>query len=276
VSPFAEVQLVTARELRKSFRSVKGIVLAAVTIAGGTAVAMLFAWVERARLEKLPPGIDPHDAQVQIFSQIYGPETGKRLADCPYSLWIMLVATLWLSPMLVALLDFDSVSGELQHRTVRFWTVRTRRSSYMLGKFLGAWLSVLAVTLGMNVIVWGTTHLVGGVALGSVLAWGTGFFAVSIPITAAWSGIATLVSSQIRSPMLALLLIFATFFGLWLLRVGAGFAQAEWLALLYPNFYDDFLLSPVSGQVAKGLLGTGLITGVTTAAATWLFSRRDV
>jgi ABC-type transport system involved in multi-copper enzyme maturation permease subunit len=146
----------------------------------------------------------------------------------------------------------------------------------MLGKFLGAWLSVLAVTLGMNVIVWGTTHLVGGVALGSVLAWGAGFFAVSIPITAAWSGIATLVSSQIRSPMLALLLIFATFFGLWLLRVGAGFAQAEWLALLYPNFYDDFLLSPVSGQVAKGLLGTGLITGVTTAAATWLFSRRDV
>jgi hypothetical protein len=27
---------------------------------------------------------------------------------------------------------------------------------------------------------------------------------------------------------------------------------------------------------AKGLLGTGLIAGLTTAAATWLFVRRDV
>ena len=47
VSPFAEVQLVTARELRKSFRSVKGIVLAALSIAGGAGVSMLFAWLER-------------------------------------------------------------------------------------------------------------------------------------------------------------------------------------------------------------------------------------
>jgi len=49
VSPFAEVQLVTARELRKSFRSVKGIVLAAVSLAGGAAVAMLFAWLDRVQ-----------------------------------------------------------------------------------------------------------------------------------------------------------------------------------------------------------------------------------
>ena len=55
MSPFAEVQLVTARELRKSFRSVKGIVLAAVSLAGGAGVAMLFAWLDRVQRENLPP-----------------------------------------------------------------------------------------------------------------------------------------------------------------------------------------------------------------------------
>jgi ABC-type transport system involved in multi-copper enzyme maturation permease subunit len=226
VSPFAEVQLVTARELRKSFRSVKGIVLAAVSVAGGAAVAMLFAWLDRVQRENLPAGIDVHDAQEKFFSGVYAVETAKRLANCPYSLWMMLIATLCLAPLLVALLDFDAVSGELQHRTVRFWTVRVRRSSYMLGKYFGACISVLAVTFGMNVIVWGATGAVGGLPVPSVLRWGLEFFAVSIPISAAWCGIATLVGSQSRSPMLSLLFIFATFFGLWLARVGSGLSQA--------------------------------------------------
>jgi ABC-type transport system involved in multi-copper enzyme maturation permease subunit len=276
VSPFAEIQLVTARELRKSFRSVKGVVLAAVSLAGGAGVAMLFAWLDRVQRENLPPGIDAHDAQQKFFTGVYGEETGARLADCPYSLWMMLIATIWLAPLLVALLDFDSVSGDLQHRAVRYWTVRIRRSSYMLGKFFGAWFAVLAVTLGMNVIVWGATTVVGGQPVAKVILWGAFFFAVSVPISAAWCGIATLVGSQVRTPMLSLLFIFATFFVLWLLRVGAGFAQSHWLSLLYPNAYDEFLLSPNPATVARGLLGTGLIAGLTTTAATLIFDRRDV
>lgn len=276
MSPFAEVQLVTARELRKSFRSVKGIVLAAVSVAGGAAVAMLFAWLDRVQRENLPAGLDVHDAQEKFFSGVYAPETAKRLADCPYSLWMMLIATLWLAPLLVALLDFDAVSGELQHRTVRFWTVRVRRSSYMLGKYFGACIAVLAVTFGMNVIVWGATGVVGGLPVASVLRWGIEFFAVSIPISAAWCGIATLVGSQSRSPMLSLLFIFATFFGLWLARVGSGLSKAAWLAYLYPSAYDSFLLAPDAPTVAKGLLGTGLIAVLTTAAAVFIFERRDV
>jgi ABC-type transport system involved in multi-copper enzyme maturation permease subunit len=276
VSPFAEVQLVTARELRKSFRSAKGIVLAAVSVAGGSAVAMLFAWLERVQRENLPPGIDAHDAQEKIFSGVYPPDTAARLAECPYSLWMMLMGTLWLAPLLVALLDFDAVSAELQHRSVRFWTVRVRRSSYMLGKYFGACLSLLAVTFGMNVIVWGATAAVSGLPLASILRWGLEFFAVSIPIGAAWCGIATLVGSQFRTPMLSLMLIFATFFGLWILRVAAGLSKAAWLAYLYPNAYDEFLLSPSALVVAKGLLGTGLIAAVTTALAVVIFERRDV
>src|SRR6185437_9181027 len=173
---------------------------------------MFFAWVDRMGRQNLPPGLDIHDAQEQAFTKIYGSEViGKHLADCPYSLWIMLGVTIWLAPLLVALLGFDSVSGELQYRTVRFWTIRVRRGSYMVGKFLGAWLAVLAVTFGMNVIVWGATNAVSKLPLSTVVPWGLQFFAISVPIAAAWCGIATLVGSLVRSPMLSLLFIFATF-----------------------------------------------------------------
>jgi ABC-type transport system involved in multi-copper enzyme maturation permease subunit len=276
LSPAVEIQLLVARELRKSFRSVKGILLAVLSILGGGGVAMAFAWLDRIRHEHLPPGVDVHELQQQVFEPVYGAETGRFLADCPYSLWLMLEITIWLGPLLVALMGFDAISGEMQHRSVRFWTVRSRRASYLVGKFLGAWIVVLAVTLGMNIIVWLATSAIAGLSLGHVLGWGVRFFLVSVPISAAWCGIATLAGSQFKTPMLSLLVIFATFFVLWMVRIIAGVADVTWPALVYPNIYDVYLLSPNAAQFGKGLLGTGLIAVLTTTAATLSFARRDI
>jgi len=276
MSPMVEIQLITWRDLQKSTRSIKGIALAAMTLAGGAGASMLLAWLDRLRRDRLPEGVDLHALQEQAFSHVYDPDTAKALADCPYSLWLMLLATIWLGPLLVALMGFDSISGQLQHRTVRYWAVRSRRGSYIVGKFLGAWLVVLTVTLGMNVIVWATTAAVGGLAVGSVLAWGVRFFAVSVPISAAWCGIATLVGSQFRSPIVALFVICATFFGLWLAGVISRLADVSWLAYLYPSSYDHFLLSPRPSDAARGLLGTFAIAALTASASALLFERRDL
>jgi ABC-type transport system involved in multi-copper enzyme maturation permease subunit len=276
VSPFVEVELVTLRELRRSFRSTKGALLAAISVVGGAGVAMLFAWLDRVQREKLPPGVDLTPIREEFFERMYGPTTGHALASSPYALWMMLIGTLWMGPLLVALMNFDAVSGELQHRTVRFWSVRVRRGSYILGKYLAGWLVVLAVTLGMNVIVWGVAIVVGHLAPANALGWGVHFFAVSLPISAAWCAIATLVGSQCKTPMLSLLVICATFFGLWLLRVTAGFTRNDWLAYAYPNAYDSLLLSPNAADVGLGLLGTGAIVLMTTIAGTLLFQQRDL
>lgn len=276
MSPLVEVQLVTWRELQKSFRSVKGGVLAGLSVAGGAGASMLFAWLDRVRRQTLPEGVDVHGLQQEAFSRLYDPDTGKALADCPYSLWMMLIATLWLGPLLVALMGFDSISGEMQHRTVRYWALRTRRGSYIAGKYLGAWLVVLAVTLGMNVIVWGVTATVARLPLGVVLAWGIRFFTISIPISAAWCGVATLVGSQFRSPVLALLVICAAFFALWLVWVISRLGDVPALSYLYPNAYDRFFLSPRPSDAARGLLGTTAIAVLTAGASAVLFERRDL
>jgi len=52
-SSLAEIQIITARELRKSFWSVKGIVFAAVSIAGGPGVLMLLEWLDGVQRERL-------------------------------------------------------------------------------------------------------------------------------------------------------------------------------------------------------------------------------
>ena len=45
--------------------------------------------------------------------------------------------------------------GSCQHRTVRYWTVRTRRVSFSVGKVLGLWAVVSALTLLVHVLIWG-------------------------------------------------------------------------------------------------------------------------
>ncbi len=276
VSPLVEVAIIARRELRRSLRSTKGGLSAAVSMAGGAAVSLVFAWFDRVQRQTIPPGVDLSALREEFFVRGYGVTTGRFLVASPYSLWMMLVAMLWLSPLLVALMNFDAVSGELQHRSVRFWTIRVRRSSYIVGKYLAAWLVVLSVMLGMNVIVWGVTLAGGNLAPALVLGWGARFFAVSIPISAAWCGIAMLIGSQFKTPMLSLLAICAGFCALWLLRITGGFTQTQWLEYAYPNAYDRWLLSPNAADVGVGILGTGAIALITTLAGSLLFERKDL
>jgi hypothetical protein len=76
--------------------------------------------------------------------------------------------------------------------------------------------------------------------------------------------------------MLGLLVICATFFALWLMRVVAGVADASALLYLYPNAYDQWFLSPRPLDAARGLLGTGAMVALTATASVLLFERKDL
>ncbi|MCL2447905.1 MAG: ABC transporter permease subunit [Polyangiaceae bacterium] len=284
MNPVHEVRLIAGRELRKTFRSAKGIVLAALSLTAGGLLSLLFAWVERMRVEKLSTGVATDaDAAATIramqegfYAKLYGPETAHFLADAPYALWVMLMVTLGGIPLLVALLGFDGISGEVGQRTVRFWAVRARRASYVFGKLVGLWITVLAVTLATNVIVGVAVAWVGRVPVIQVLFWGLRLDAVTLPVSLAWCAIATLVGVQFRAPMLALLWICATMFGLWIVRVVAGLKGVDALAYVDPNAYDWLLVSPRASDVAGGVAGLLALTAAAAAAAAWSFERKDV
>ena len=133
MSPAIEAFFVARRELRKSVRSAKGIALLVISLAGGVATALLFAWFDKMKREKLgsaPPEVVEELQRQLVVALGNGDEAlGSSLVKAPIALLWASKVTIFLGPLLIAVLGFDAISGELQHRTVRYWTVRARRAS---------------------------------------------------------------------------------------------------------------------------------------------------
>jgi ABC-type transport system involved in multi-copper enzyme maturation permease subunit len=291
MNPASEIRLIATRELRRGIRSAKGIALGGLTLLGAFVASLVCVWIEGA--DRAKNSTQSTQAYIEIKRQLLEQATGDPafaayLAGIPTSLLIFLKITVWLSPLLVALLGFDAVSAELQHRTIRFWTVRTRRASYLAGKLIGLWLITGVVALALNVLA-GTVALARGyVTPGELMQWGVRFWFVSFVISGAWAAVATFISSCFRTPILALMTTFATFFVSWIAGAG-GFISRQrqateptigshmaWYEYFYPNAYDTLLLSP---DATKVLTALGILVGfvaITLAAMSFVFERRDI
>ena len=279
MSPLSEVRWVAQRELRKSFRSAKGIVLLVLSLIGGTAVAQLLVWLEKVKREQLAD-VSPEAIRAfreQAMTKAFGDEaTGKALADVPEVILAVFFITVWLTPMLISLLGFDSMSAELQHRTVRYWSLRTRRTSYVFGKWLGLWTTVSAITLTMHLIIWVLCVVRGQGTAAMTFGWGLRLWLISLPISAVWCSIATLVSSLFKTPIVALLTTFAAFFFLWVVWLAGVRLDVDALVYAYPNAYDGLLIHQRFDKFAKGLAGCLVMVAVYMGATTVAFTKRDV
>jgi ABC-type transport system involved in multi-copper enzyme maturation permease subunit len=279
VSPLSEIRFVAQRELGKSFRSAKGIVLLVLSLLGGTAASLLLVKVQQLKREKMP-NIDPEslrsireDAATQIFGD---PATGKSLADAPEVLIAVLLLTIWLTPLVISLLSFDSVAGDLQHKAVRYWTLRTRRWSYFVGKWAGVFATISTMTFAMHALIWVVCILRGEAPAATALGWGIRFWLLTLPMSAAWCGIATFVSSLFKSPIIALLVTFATFFVLFMFWLVGGVTHADALMYVYPNFYEDMLVNPRLDRSMTGLACCLGMAALYVGGGSYLFTKRDV
>ena len=291
MSPATEIRLITLRELRRSVRSGKGIALGVLTLLGAFVASLVCVWLEG--LERTKDNAASTEAYIElkkgVLVQVTGDASlGAYLASIPTSLLTFLEITVWLSPLLVALLGFDAVSGELQHRTVRFWTVRARRSSYVVGKLVALWLLTGIVTLALNLMAGAVALSRGYVTVSELAIWGTRMWLVTFAIAGAWAAVATFISSCFKTPIVALLTTFGAFFALWIVGAGgfvahpnqrpeAGIAShMPWYKYFYPNAYDVLLLSPEAPRV---LMALGILVGavaIIAIAAALSFERRDI
>jgi ABC-type transport system involved in multi-copper enzyme maturation permease subunit len=279
VSPASEIRFVVQRELQKSFRSAKGVALLLLSLLGGTGATFLLVKAQQLKRERL--GEAPAEAiralREEAATQAFGdPITGKHLADAPEVLIAVLLLTVWLTPMIISLMGFDTISADLQHKSVRYWTLRTRRPSYFIGKFGGLWATVSVMTLTMHAIIWIVCVVRNEAPAGVALTWGLRFWLVTLPISAAWCAISTLVSSFFKSPIVALLATFGAFFSLWLLWIIGNVAHWDFLMYAYPNYYDSYLVHPQLPKAMTGMAACFAMAAVYLGLGSYLFQRKDV
>lgn len=292
MSPIAETRFIVQRELRKSFRSIKGIILSLLTVAGGGGLALLFAQSDDIRQKRLhEKEISPEaflTAKQELLSWWFmdGP-TGDHVGHAPGLLFFLFAVSLVLMPAVVLILGFDSVSADWQYKTVRYWTVRSRRSSYIVGKWLGLWATCAVVALGMHALIWIVCTVRGEAPFGDIVSWGLRFWLASMPILGIWCAVSVFISSLVRIPILALLSTAGVFFAWWLVYfpfwVGAhgggpeqGVAPTRPILYVFPNFYDRFILSPQVGPFLTGLAVCFGFAALVLTASSALFAKRDV
>jgi ABC-type transport system involved in multi-copper enzyme maturation permease subunit len=199
----------------------------------------------------------------------------KHLAPAPAALWALFWGTLKFLPLLVLVVGFDQLAGEIQHRTIRYTVGRAYRASIVLGKALGTWAVVSIMMLVLHLTVWVIVLARGQYALGPVLSWGGRFWLFSSICAAAYVGYAAAVSSFFRTPIVALF-------------AGAGGGAALWLAFYackwwappamwaFPNAYESLLVLPSAGQVAGGCALFVVWGAACVLLATFVMVKRDV
>ncbi|GAC1351094.1 MAG: hypothetical protein NVSMB1_00850 [Polyangiales bacterium] len=256
-------------------RSAKGIALVALCTLGGAATAYIAVSVKDVAHRRLGD-VAALAARKQTYSLAYGPEIGKSIADVPEVLFLMMTMTLGFSAILATLVGFDAVSADLHNRSVRYFTVRARRSSYLVAKFLGIFMVTSLMTFVMHALSWAITILRGDYPVAGTLAWGFRFWLVSLPISAAWCALAVFVSSLFRSSVVALLCTIVSSLALWSLHTYGRIHNITVLTWIHPGAYDRLLLSPNTQQLLNGVFACAAWAFVFVAAGVFLFRLRDV
>lgn len=199
------------------------------------------------------------------------------LVNCPAVLFFLFKGTLLFLPLLVLMVGFDQVSGELQHRTIRYLTGRAHRGSLVFGKAIGIWLVVSLMIAVLHLTVWGFLLFRGAAGVGETFSWGLRLAAFCMVYAWAYAGITALFSSIFRTPAVSLFvgagILFAMSITRLVLSLFDSTRNATWL---FPPTYEDLLVHPDPLRVAGGL-GLLVLWGLLcTLAAAEVLRRRDV
>jgi ABC-type transport system involved in multi-copper enzyme maturation permease subunit len=198
------------------------------------------------------------------LQQVMAQQAGGMLPpseEIPTLVVVVFYLGIFFLPAYVALMGFDQLSGEVGPRSMRYLTVRARRSSVLLGKFLAQTTLLLTLVLGLDLIL-------------CVYAWlstpGFGFGAFALNLMRFWVGtfvfalaflaLTALCSSITSTPSVSLVTNFICImaaFGLWLAGLWLGRDEGhplQYMRYLSPMNYCTKLLDPEALQFGASAL----------------------
>lgn len=247
-----EILEFTRTDLARLFRSGKGLVLlmlyGLVEAAGG----VLFAVISKTPFGQLIAG-----GLVAALAAGDDKALAERLASIPSPLLFAYWFTLFVMPMLVLLMGFDQISGELSTRSVRYLAFRSRRVAWALGKALAQAVALFGLSLAANLVVLVFCFVsVPEVSASAAVAWLAILWLLSVVYGIAYVGLVTLVSALFRTPFLALVAGAVA-----LVVLGIAGLMARWVEVLHPLAY----LLP--GSYSAGLISPDVAVALTSVAA---------
>jgi ABC-type transport system involved in multi-copper enzyme maturation permease subunit len=271
-----EVGIVAQRELLRNLRSTKGIAMFSLFFLGGLVPAVIQLMIRRWAGD-VPDEVARSGFQT-FLEKSHGSEAiAKHLVGAPPIVYFLFQGTLIFLPLLVLVVGFDQIVGEVQHRTLRYSSVRAARSSIVTGKALGIWGVVAVMISVLHLTVWMISLIQGGRAAGATFSWGGRFLLFSVFCAGAYVGFASLMSSLFRTPIVALFVGAGVGFAIWLANgILGAFATTERITWAFPNRYERLLVEPDPLRVVLGL-GLFVAWGAACAGlASFIVSRRDV
>lgn len=142
----------------------------------------------------------------------------ESLAGLPLLLLVVFKLTLRFLPLLIALMGFDQLSGELGPRSIRFLVVRARRDSIILGKALSQATVLAPLLLVSTALMVGVTRaLTPDFAAAEVAAWTGRLLLASAGLSLAYLALTALCSAVTRQGAVSLLLNLIVLFVIWYL-----------------------------------------------------------
>ncbi|HYV49157.1 MAG TPA: ABC transporter permease subunit [Myxococcaceae bacterium] len=303
MEPLNEVTVIWGAELWRSIRSAKAIILLALYLMFTAMAVAIQVFIFRSIQTNINEQLALHGGSMDALQPqieevrhgflgwlLGGDETLiESIAQVPLIVLVTFKITLYFLPIYIAIIGFDQISGEIGPRSIRYLTVRARRSSILWGKYLSQATLLAGLVLVVDVALvlvarWMTPSFQLGVMAGTFLK----CWVAATVFSLSYVALSTLCSSLFRSPAVSLVFNILTLFGLWLVnKIGesaAGFmvqeaalAQARgeeapapsrvatvlsWLQYVSPSHYSDNLLHP---HFLKFLGSTAIYAGFAAA-----------
>ncbi len=286
-----EIALVCREELQRMVRSARALVLLGLYSIFSLLVLLIVGSISNALRAQVSAqmadrgtdaGMQQTYAQARtgILGFLLSPDPAilEALKEIPLVVLIVFKVTLIFLPAYVALMGFDQISGELGTRSIRYLTVRARRSSVLFGKFLGQAVLLLGLVLLIDLGIFGYAKATNEDFTPALFAATLPrFWAAAIVFSMAYVALTSLCSALFRSSALSLVVNLIGLFLFWLMDV-LGPASSELAAVRFasPSHYAADLLHPRLVQFAGSVGAYAAFAAVFLGAAYLVMRTRDL
>jgi ABC-2 type transport system permease protein len=284
-----ETLVIWAAELRRAVRSGRAVVLLGLYSMFSALVLLVVGYITRGLQTQVNEQMGQAGAELEASARtgVLGYLTSndaammEALAQVPLVVLIVFKITLFFLPAYIALMGFDQVSGEVGPRSMRYLTVRARRSSVLLGKFLSQATLLVGLVLVIDLAIFVYARILnedfgfGVLALNLVKFW-----VATIVFSLAYVALTTLCSCLFRSPAVSLVVNFTLLFVFWLMdSVGSSVGDTHvlrYLRYLSPSSYSVNLLHPKLAEFALSGAAYAAFAAIFLSGAYGVLRARDL